>query len=685
MQKQVSYLSAWGIRKIVLIITLSFSILLFGISLFYFAKRNQKPEITIQKPPGFVLQFDQSHNALAYSGTALALLLLLSVFVLLFREIRIRRKIFAEMQVQKENYRITINSLNEGLITTNKNGEILFMNPAAELLTGWKIHDAEKLPLEKVYHVINENTGQPFENIVRRILRKKKVVGFENNTILTRKDEGQLIISNNGSPLFDKKGNLNGALLLFQDVTEKKKMESDLKESEKKYRTLIEEASDAIFISDLSGKILEVNHSATKLIGFSLEELQKMNVRQIYSEEELLRKPLFYKELFENQRICTDRDLLHRNGNLIPVEITVKLLSDGRFMAIIRDVSERQKAEEQTRAAVERYDILAEATSDTIWDWDIVNDRKLYNSGLKKMFGYDLYEVKYVFDWLNRQIHPDDLIFVKAAFQEACEKNKQTIQMEYRFRCADGSYKNIFDRAFVIYDADQKPIRMIGSMQDVTHIKEEEKRIAKVIIDAQEQERRFIGQELHDNVNQILAGAQLTLSIAKQYCTDTSKARELINTGRGHIEQAITEIRKLSHELAPVVFDESSLKEIFSQLLNSINVEEKFDIYFEFDEMIDTAADENIQVNLYRILQEQIKNIVKYSGAERISVVLKLNNGNIKFRISDNGRGFDMDHLKKGIGLNNIRKRVEALSGKFLLNSSPGKGCEIMAEIPVVL
>ncbi|HVU83239.1 MAG TPA: PAS domain S-box protein, partial [Puia sp.] len=452
--------------------------------------------------------------------------------------------------------------------------------------------------------------------------------------------------------------------------------------SEEKYRILIEEASDAIVISDVDGDILETNDSAAEMLGFDKDQLVGMNIRELYLNTELKDRPFQYKELFEKKVVRTERIIVCRDGSEVPVEVMVKRISDGRFMAIIRDITERRKVENELKAAIEKYDILAKATSDTIWDWDLHRNTKVYNGGIRTVFGYDVHEVGNADGWIMDKLHPEDLEYVREAFLHAISNKKQNLQLEYRFRCSDGSYKYVYDRSFVIYGSDHKPARIIGAMQDITLSREEDKRIATAIIDAQEKERLHLGRELHDNVNQILACAHLTLEAARDYIADTDKTGELIACTKGTIELAIEEIRKLSHHLAPAAIEEACLKNIIEQLLGQINIQKKYSIEFEFDDQLLQLRDDRIIVNLYRIIQEQLKNIVKYADASRISVVLLIRDELIHLRIEDNGRGFDPRVAGKGIGLNNIRKRIESLSGKFILRSAPGNGCVIMAELP---
>ena len=143
-------------------------------------------------------------------------------------------------------------------------------------------------------------------------------------------------------------------------------------------------------------------------------------------------------------------------------------------------------------------------------------------------------------------------------------------------------------------------------------------------------------------------------------------------------------MRKLSHKLAPASFDDSSLKDAFEELLQTFNVNNQFKIKLNFDSKCN-KLDGDIQINLYRILQEQIKNIVKYAAATEIEIALTQSGDLVKMKMIDNGKGFNVKTAKSGIGLSNIKKRAESLSGKFILKSSPGKGCEIIVEIPLVV
>ncbi|MBA4848834.1 PAS domain S-box protein [Emticicia sp. BO119] len=140
---------------------------------------------------------------------------------------------------------------------------------------------------------------------------------------------------------------------------------------------------------------------------------------------------------------------------------------------------ENREASEKIKQSKERYDIVMKATSDTIWDLDIIKDRITYNKGISRIFGYSLdhLEIENVQEWWKKSIHPEDLGKVGDKLNDVFEKRQSKIQIEYRFRCADGSYKYVLDRGFIVVDNDHNPIRIIGAMQDITRKKEEENRL----------------------------------------------------------------------------------------------------------------------------------------------------------------------------------------------------------------
>jgi len=462
--------------------------------------------------------------------------------------------------------------------------------------------------------------------------------------------------------------------------------------NETQIRNSIQNSANAIYTCDESGFVKFYNSAAVKLWGrepVAGKDLWCGSLKMFGKDGSYLapdKRPMAIaikerRPVYDEEIIIQRPDGSMRNINPFPYPLFDKAgkLTGGVNMLI--DVTELVKAGTKMSEAIERYDMLAKATSDTIWDWDIVNDKMLYNEGITKTFGYESSEIKDVNDWWKKNIHPDDRLLVSRALDRVFVKKRQNFQLTYRFRCADGTFKYIYDRAFIIFNKQGKATRMIGAMQDVTYQMEEEIRITKATNDAQESERHQIGLELHDNVNQLLTACLLNLAMMKKVAP--GKNIELAAASQGYLNTAIAELRKISHRLAPVSLNKVSIKESFDRLITCMNVNNQFSITTHFDDFWETGISNEIQLNLYRILQEQLTNTVKYSGATTIDISVTKRKNYISMKVADNGKGFDPTRIHKGIGLTNMEKRAQLLSGLFTLNTSEGNGCEIIVAIPL--
>ena len=206
-----------------------------------------------------------------------------------------------------------------------------------------------------------------------------------------------------------------------------------------------------------------------------------------------------------------------------------------------------------------------------------------------------------------------------------------------------------------------------------------QKEVARIIIDTQEKERSVIGKELHDNVNQLLTTAKLYVENIKHLPT---QVEAFADKSIALLLRAINEIRFLSRQLVtPVIHDigfEATLAELKDHYL-SLGL---FDMQLKTS-LHETELSEELKLTLYRIVQEQLNNIVKYAKASHVTVSLLQENNILYLNISDNGVGFDPGKTAKGLGLRNIRNRAEAYKGNVAIESSPGAGCRLQAEFPL--
>ena len=234
---------------------------------------------------------------------------------------------------------------------------------------------------------------------------------------------------------------------------------------------------------------------------------------------------------------------------------------------------------------------------------------------------------------------------------------------------------------FPISNIDGEFTHWVGIKRDITERKKRDVIIHKAMILAQETEKYSIGSDLHDNVQQILVASLFSLGMVKN---SDEKQQLLLDEAKNYIKQSADIIRNLSHQLAPAGFEDASLQMAFEKLINSFNVEKKLFVSINFDDVSNKPLRPELKLNLYRRVQEQVHNIFKHAKASQIKLSLRVEEDKLKMVIYDNGIGFDIKSLKKdGIGLNNIRNRIEMFNGSLIMNTSPGNGFEMIIEIPL--
>ena len=205
--------------------------------------------------------------------------------------------------------------------------------------------------------------------------------------------------------------------------------------------------------------------------------------------------------------------------------------------------------------------------------------------------------------------------------------------------------------------------------------------ITRQTLQAQERERNEIGRELHDNVNQLLTVAKLNLSFVSER---PEKSEELIPKSINYLQEAIQEIRCLCKSLVSPLKNDISLVDSLKELLASMQAVSE-NVFFTFTSKIncDKHLDPQLRLNVYRIVQEQVNNIMKHANASDVSVELKNDANTLTLTVEDNGCGFDISIRKPGIGVHNIINRVEAYHGTVKFDTSPGNGCLLTVTFPI--
>ena len=405
-----------------------------------------------------------------------------------------------------------------------------------------------------------------------------------------------------------------------------------------------------------------------------------------------------------------------------------------RMMGVALDITDRKRSEDQLRQSEERFQIVARATSDAIWDWDLATNAMWWNQGLTTLFRYSPGEVCSDANWKPAHTHPEDLERVASGIRDVMNRGEQFWSGEYRFRRADGSYADIFDRGFVIYDSTRRAIRMIGAIADISERKRAlemlEQRVATRTAELQAKNRELeheISQRKH--VEELLRARNEELKAFAYTVSHDLKAplrgidgyaRELDRRHRqGLGERALfclAQILTATHNLDRLIEDLLHYSRLDAETPRGaeVNLAHMVDAILsdrkpvilgynaEVELSLSSASFKTWERGLFQVLTNLIDNALKYSRdakPPRIHIASQELADAFRIMISDNGIGFDMKYHDRifglfnrlvrqeefegtGAGLAIAKKVVEKLGGKIWAESKLGSGAKFFVEVP---
>ena len=463
--------------------------------------------------------------------------------------------------------------------------------------------------------------------------------------------------------------------------------------------SIINSMPGIFYLFDHTGKFLRWNNRLETVSGYNYHEISNMSPVDFFTDKEKAYITGRIEKVFTEGISDAEANLFTKNGDEVPHYFTGQLITYENKPCLIGmgiDVSERKKAEEKIKISNERYMLATKATNDTIWDWDMKSGSCFWGEGFYTQFGYHHFVEMNAKTFWETHIHPVDqqrVINSKESF--IINKTEGFWSEEYRFQKANGDYSIVSDRGFLVFDKEKNVVRVIGSMQDITDKKNMEKKllqqelskhklIAQAMINAQEKERAEIGQELHDNVNQILSTGKLYIELAK---SSEDQKNNLLEFCEENINNAINEIRKISRALVPSSIEDLGLTESINDLVEHINSTKSINVEFYTVCWSDEIIGSTQKLTLFRIIQEQVNNVLKHSGAKNLIIELEMDEyeNSIKLNISDDGKGFDPEKIKtkKSLGFSNIFSRTHLFDGKISIVSAPEKGCKLNVQIPL--
>ncbi len=566
-------------------------------------------------------------------------------------------------------------------------------NTKSETLTWseelYRIHGLDpKLPLpsyEELGQLFTLESRGRLSTAVEQALQTGSVQDLELE--LLRKDGSKRWLTARGESVRDATGHVTHLHGTVQDITERKLAQ----EARFRLASIVESTDDAIVSKNLDGIIMTWNRGAQRMFGFSEAEavghpifiIVPPELRQ--EEESILHNARARENLehYETARVT-------KEGRKIDVSLTISPLSDtaGRivgFSSIARDITERKRAEEELTKSEKRFRLMADSAPMLVWMSGPDTLATDFNKAWLEFTGRTLQQE--LGNGWTHNLHPDDLRRYLDTYTYAFEK-KQKFTVEYRMRRRDGEYRWMLDQSVPRFLDDDTFAGYVGYCLDISDQKEA--RAARIelggrLIRAQEAERGRIARELHDNINQrlaLLANAVQEVEQAAPKNQDPLQKKRLRELWQLTSEIG-NDIQQISHQLHPSKLHYLGLAAAVQDLCREFSRQHKFEIECLVHDL-PQDLDETVSLNLFRTVQESLRNVVKHSQARNVKVELRRELNVIELRVSDDGIGFNPEQAREnhGLGLVSMGERLRSVGGEFSIWSKPPLGTEVRGSVP---
>ncbi len=466
--------------------------------------------------------------------------------------------------------------------------------------------------------------------------------------------------------------------------------EKSFRESEERYRDLVENSHEFICTHDLNGVILSANKAAAVALGFDLDKLVgKGNIRDILApayrdqfEEyiERLKSGLATSGIMVVQTSSGEQRFWEYYNSLRTEGVTEPIVR-----GIARDITEQRQAARALRESEERYRELFENSRDAIYVHDLKGRYVSVNRAAEELSGFSREEI--LGKHYSRFVAPRYLKDVRKNF---CRKLDVPVETAYETTvvCKNGVAKPIEVSSRIIHK-DGVAVGVQGTARDITERKRAQEALqtyARRLVDVAEAERQKIARELHDEIGQVLTAVRLSLQRIERDC-ETVSCFPRITEGIEVVDEALAKVRELSWELRPSLLDDLGLAAALRWYVARYT--ERTGINAEvLGAPVVRRIPPEVEVACFRIIQEALTNTARHSGATEASVYLERKNKHLRLTVSDNGIGFQSAALLNGLaasalGLRGMHERALAVDGQVEVNSTVGRGTQVIINVPL--
>ncbi len=460
------------------------------------------------------------------------------------------------------------------------------------------------------------------------------------------------------------------------DISERVKSQQRLKESEEKFRLLVEQAADGIYTTDKMGFLKNVNSRMAGITGYTEAELLTMNILDIL----IINNPAAYFNFYNEDLI--EFEARKKDGNLINIEINAKKLSDDYYQGVLRDITERRKVEEELKNSAIKYRLLFNENPMPMFMLDLPGENFIdVNNAAIKFYGYSKSE------FLKMSMVD---LKPKLMLETSIDINRNSYWV-HSLKSGHLVSLSIISHHIIYED---KPVKLILA-RDISETKmaedklknshEQLRQLAMHMEKLREAERTHMAREIHDELGQQLTGLKMDISwLNKKIKTEDEAIQSKLKDTISLIDKTVITVRKIATDLRPSILDDLGL--IAAMEWQSEEFQKRSEIKTNFTSNVSqlNIASE-LATGLFRIYQESLTNILRHAAAAEVNSDLQLNNNNIKLTITDNGKGFIMENIesKKTLGLLGMKERITLLGGNYEIKSTPGEGTSIIINLPL--
>ena len=383
------------------------------------------------------------------------------------------------LHLQPEWCPVILASIGDAVVTTDINGGVTFLNPVAQTLTGWTLEDATGQPLDSVFRIINEESRWPVESPTIRALREGAVIGLANHTLLIAKDGTERPIDESAAPIRNDKGEVAGVVLVFRDITERRRHEQHVQDALAYADNIIATMREPFAVLDKSLRVKTANRSFYRNFHVTQEETEGRFLYDLGDGQwDIPRLRTLLEGVLSNSHSIHDFDVEH---DFPAIGKKIMLLNARRFESVdsqpglillaIEDVTERKRAEEGLRQSEQRQRFVLDSMPQKIFTAKPNGDVNYFNQQWTKYTGLSFEQIR---DWGWTQfIHPDDVAENVRVWKHSIGTG-EPFQFEHRFRRADGEYRWHVSRALPMRDDSGRVVMWVGSNTDVHDIKQAE-------------------------------------------------------------------------------------------------------------------------------------------------------------------------------------------------------------------